>query len=46
MKIAMASDHAGYELKQEIKEILEGQGHEIADFGAHSAEAAGLPDSI
>ncbi|MGM9930980.1 ribose 5-phosphate isomerase B [Pradoshia sp.] len=46
MKIAMASDHAGYELKQEIKEILEGQGHEIVDFGAHSTEAADLPDSI
>ena len=33
MKIAMAGDHAGFNLKKEIKELLESQGHEIVDFG-------------
>ena len=31
MKIAMASDHAGFPLKEEIKALLESQGHEILD---------------
>ncbi|MBD3109526.1 RpiB/LacA/LacB family sugar-phosphate isomerase [Bacillus sp. AGMB 02131] len=46
MKIAMASDHAGYELKEEVKHILEQAGHEVIDFGAHSTEAADLSDSV
>ena len=39
MKIAMASDHAGFSLKEEIKAYLQSQGHEVLDFGAH-CEAA------
>jgi ribose 5-phosphate isomerase B len=46
MRIAMASDHAGLELKLEIAEILNSQGHEIIDFGTDSAEAADLPDHV
>lgn len=42
----MASDHAGLELKLEIAEILNSQGHEIIDFGTDSAEAADLPDHV
>lgn len=46
MKIAMANDHAGTPLKNEIKAYLESQGHEVIDFGTHTAEAADLPDYI
>lgn len=46
MKIAMASDHAGFSLKREIMNILKGEGHEIEDFGAHSEEAVDLSDHV
>jgi ribose 5-phosphate isomerase B len=46
MRIALASDHAGYALKEEIKAVLAGQGHELEDFGAHSTDAVDLPDTV
>ena len=46
MRIAMANDHAGLELKLEIAALLESQGHEIIDFGTDSADAADLPDHV
>lgn len=46
MKIAVANDHAGLALKEEIKAFLEKEGHEVLDFGTHSEEAADLPDYI
>ena len=35
MKIVMGSDHAGFELKNEIKELVQSLGHEVNDVGAH-----------
>lgn len=46
MKIAMASDHAGFKLKEEIKAYLTGLGHDVIDFGAHSEDACDLPDTV
>jgi ribose 5-phosphate isomerase B len=46
MRIAMASDHAGFSLKEEIKILLEDGDHTIEDFGAHSTEAIDLPDTV
>jgi ribose 5-phosphate isomerase B len=46
MKIALASDHAGFSLKEEIKRVLEGEGHAIEDFGANSEAAVDLPDHV
>jgi ribose 5-phosphate isomerase B len=46
MRIALASDHAGYSLKEEIKAVLKGQGHEIEDFGTHDEDAVDLPDHV
>ena len=46
MRIALASDHAGYALKEEIKAALEAQGHEIEDFGTHAEDAVDLPDHV
>jgi ribose 5-phosphate isomerase B len=46
MKIAMASDHAGLELKKTITKLLESMGHEVTDFGTHTTDAADLPDFV
>lgn len=46
MKIAVASDHAGFALKEEVKAFLLKEGHEVLDFGTNSEEAADLPDYI
>lgn len=46
MKIAMASDHAGFSYKEQIKTVLIEQGHEVKDFGTHSAESVDYPDFI
>ena len=43
MKIALASDHAGFELKEAIKEFL--TEHELTDFGTHSTESMDYPDT-
>lgn len=44
MKIALCSDHAGYELKSMIEGYLESQGKEFEDFGTHSTESCDYPD--
>jgi len=36
MKIALASDHAGFEYKESIKRLLQSLGHEVLDFGTTS----------
>lgn len=46
MKIAMASDHAGLDLKKQITKLLESMGHVVEDYGTHTAEAADLPDYV
>lgn len=46
MKIAVASDHAGYSLKEEVKAYLESEGHEVLEFGTKSEEACDLSDFI
>jgi ribose 5-phosphate isomerase B len=43
MKIAIGSDHAGYDYKQRIIAHLREKGHEVVDFGAHSAESTDYP---
>lgn len=39
MKIFLGADHAGFELKEKIKEFLAGLGHEIIDHGAFEFKA-------
>lgn len=43
-KIAMASDHAGYEMKEDIKAYLQSLGYEVEDFGTHSTESCDYAD--
>ena len=43
-KLAIASDHAGYDLKEFIKKYLIDKGYEIIDFGTHSSESCDYPD--
>jgi len=44
MKIAIASDHAGFELKEKIKKFLEDLGYKYKDFGTDSDESVDYPD--
>ena len=44
MKISIASDHAGFELKEKIKKYLLELGHEYEDFGTNSNESVDYPD--
>jgi ribose 5-phosphate isomerase B len=46
MRIAMAGDHAGFPLKEEIKALLVADGHQVEDFGAFDTEAVDLPDTV
>lgn len=46
MKIAIASDHAGYRYKEQIKTVLLEKGHTVKDFGTHSTEISDYPDFI
>jgi ribose 5-phosphate isomerase B len=44
MKIAVGSDHAGFELKEKLKAYLAGKGHEILDLGTNSTVSVDYPD--
>jgi ribose 5-phosphate isomerase B len=46
MKIALGSDHAGYEYKMAIAKYLAAAGHEVHDFGTYSTEPVDYPDFI
>lgn len=43
-KIAFASDHAGYELKQSLIKYVESKGFAVEDFGTNSNESCDYPD--
>ncbi|MCI5538368.1 MAG: ribose 5-phosphate isomerase B [Oscillospiraceae bacterium] len=43
MKIAIGSDHAGFELKEEIRKYLEDKGYEYVDCGVYNTDSADYP---
>jgi ribose 5-phosphate isomerase B len=45
MKIAVASDHAGFEAKEQIVSYLKDKGYTITDFGTNSPESMDYPDT-
>jgi ribose 5-phosphate isomerase B len=43
VRVAIAADHAGYLLKEDLKEFLESEGHEVLDCGTDSTEPVDYP---
>jgi len=43
MKIGIGSDHAGFEYKEKIRELLKQLGHQVQDFGTNSNEPVDYP---
>ena len=44
MRLVIGSDHAGYELKQQLFQDLRALGHEVVDVGTHSTAPVDYPD--
>ena len=44
MNIALGNDHRGVAVKQRLRDMLQGLGHTVDDFGANSAASADYPD--
>ena len=44
MKIAIAADHAGFVLKQQLRRRLEAAGHQVVDFGTNTDASCDYPD--
>ena len=42
--IAIGADHAGFELKEHLKKLLEAKGYHHRDFGTHSSDSADYAD--
>ena len=46
MKIALGTDHAGFNYKEAVKEHLQKLGHEVQDFGTFSEESVDYPTFV
>lgn len=44
MRLLLASDHAGFEQKESLKEFLRSEGHEVEDLGPQSDDRVDYPD--
>lgn len=44
MKLAIGADHAGFSLKEKMKQYLTEKGHEVKDFGTYSESSVDYPD--
>ena len=44
MRVALGSDHAGFELKNHLATILSDSGYTVFDLGTHTADAVDYPD--
>ncbi len=42
--IPIACDHAGFELKEKVKKVLENKGFDVKDFGTYSTDSCDYPD--
>jgi ribose 5-phosphate isomerase B len=43
MKISIGADHAGFEMKERVKQYLVSRGHDVSDVGTHSTESTDYP---
>ncbi len=46
MKVALGTDHAGFHLKEKVKQLLESLGHEVKDFGTFTDETVDYPKFV
>jgi RpiB/LacA/LacB family sugar-phosphate isomerase len=44
MRVVLGSDHAGFELKQQVLEYVRELGHEVLDVGTHGTSSVDYPD--
>ena len=44
MRIALGADHAGFELKENVRAFLQKTGHEVIDLGTHNLDPVDYPD--
>lgn len=44
--IPIACDHAGFELKELVKEYLSNKGYEVKDYGTNSSDSVDYPDMV
>jgi ribose 5-phosphate isomerase B len=44
MRIVLGSDHAGFDMKQDLLKTVQGLGHEVLDIGAFNTEPSDYPD--
>jgi ribose 5-phosphate isomerase B len=44
MRVALGADHAGFEMKQDLRAALSARGHEVVDVGTHSTDPVDYPD--
>ena len=45
MRVAVAADHAGFDLKQHLAKFLANEGHAVFDLGTHDSEPVDYPDT-
>jgi ribose 5-phosphate isomerase B len=46
MKIAIGGDHAGFEYKEILIDMLKADGHEVKDFGPYNVDSVDYPDFV
>jgi ribose 5-phosphate isomerase B len=44
VKVSLGADHAGFPLKEHVRSIIEGLGHEVIDCGTDSTDPVDFPD--
>lgn len=44
IKLAFGADHAGFELKEQLKQYITGNGGNVEDFGTYSTDSTDYPD--
>ncbi|MCC6344713.1 MAG: ribose 5-phosphate isomerase B [Bryobacterales bacterium] len=44
MKVALAADHAGFALKETLRNVLSAEGYDVLDLGAYNEEPSDYPD--
>ena len=46
MRVAIGSDHAGFQFKKFLIDLIKEMGHEVTDFGTYSEEPVDYPDFV